>query len=134
MEGEFSSRARTWRDRMDNQTFFTSLIFKMMYSIVLLHPILSYYYISCLTLSYVTFHRPESLQLVLFTTYLLFIFLHFLPVRAYHYHTIHSLVCACVFHAVIRDKSRQSRFLRFNSPKFSTLKISRTIIYAANNR
>ena len=31
--------------------------------------------LSCLTLSYITLFRPESLQLVLFTSYLLFIYL-----------------------------------------------------------
>ena len=129
MGGEFSSSgARRWRDRMDSKTFFTSLT-KMMYSIVRSHPILSYPILShpipfCLALSSVTVHGPESLQLVLFTSYLLFIFPYFLPVRAYHYHTIHSLVCACVFHA-FPTPSSSIQFHSFHS-FFSLLVIKAT--------
>lgn len=71
--GEFSRRARWWRDRMDNQTDFLYVL--NFQNDVQHRTFASCSILSCLTLSYITLFRPESLLLVLFTSYLLFIYL-----------------------------------------------------------
>ena len=103
--GEDSScGARKRRDRMDNYTFFTSFIFKIMYNIVSSHHILSHNILSQsvlpnFTLSYFVWN---SLNWFWLHRYLfIYFFIYFLPVRAWHNHTkIQLCVCECLCHAL----------------------------------
>ena len=116
--GEYSCGAGRWRDRMDNQTFFTSLIFKMMYSIVLSHPILFDPIMSHLVIRHLTRTRVVTTSFVFFVIHkYLFFYISFL----YEHIIITQLIHLCV---------RVCFLLSHSIPFYSILFLSFIIIKA----